>query len=78
MRQALEVLKTDLITVSSVLLPKMPTPSQIAICGANSAVDTIKNVVLPPIVAELKQENADLKERLRKLEELVQTLTKQT
>jgi hypothetical protein len=56
----------------------MPTPSQIAICGANSAVNTIKNVVLPPIVAELKQENADLKERLRKLEELVQTLTKQT
>ena len=68
----------DLIAVSSLLLPKMPTPTQIAIAGSNNAINTIKNVVLPPIIAELKKENGELKERLRKLEELVQTLTKQT
>jgi hypothetical protein len=52
----------------------MPTSTEIIKC----AILCVTRDVLPPIVAELKQENADLKERLRKLEELVQTLTKQT
>ena len=48
----------------------MPTPSEIA----NTAVLVVTRDVLPPIVDELKKENAELKERIKKLEELVNAL----
>jgi len=48
----------------------MPTPSEIVKC----AVVCVKRDILPPIVDELKKENAELKERVAKLEELVNAL----
>jgi hypothetical protein len=48
----------------------MPTPSDII----KTALICVKRDVLPPIIAELKEENAELKERLRILEEMVKTL----
>ena len=50
--------------------PKMPTPSDII----KTTIVCVKRDVLPPIVAELKAENEELKERLRILEEIVKTL----
>lgn len=47
----------------------MPSPSDII----ETAIVVVKRDVLPPIVAELKAENAELKERLRILEEIVKT-----
>jgi hypothetical protein len=49
----------------------MPTPTDII----KTAIICVKRDVLPPIVAELKAENAELRERLRKLEELVFAFT---
>jgi hypothetical protein len=49
---------------------KMPTSSEIIKC----ALVCVKRDVLPPIVEELKNENAELKERVKKLEELVNAL----
>jgi hypothetical protein len=48
----------------------MPTPSEII----KTALICVKRDVLPPIMDEIKKENAELKERVKKLEELVNTL----
>ena len=53
------------------MCPKMPTPTEII----KTTIVCVKRDVLPPIVAELKAENAELRERLRKLEEIVFALT---
>ena len=50
--------------------PKMPTSTDII----KTTLICVKRDVLPPIVAELKAENEELKERLRILEEIVKTL----
>lgn len=48
----------------------MPTPKDII----ETAIICIKRDVLPPIVAELKAENTELKERLQILEGIVKSL----
>jgi len=66
----LEVLKRICEFRQTGICPKMPTPTEIIKCTLNC----VKRDVLPPIVAELKAENAELKERLRILEEIVKSL----
>lgn len=55
----------------------MPTPSEIARAGCRSAVNVVKEEVLPPIMNELKKENQELRERIQKLEEIVEKLLNQ-
>ena len=70
MRQALEVLTFKQAWNTT----EMPKVSDIMRCSINGAVNTVKQEILPPILDELKKENAELKERVKKLEELVNAL----